>query len=174
MPILRFYDKQGNLVCEGAHDEALRGLRINRVTKAGEGRYAVTSGFMKDGEWVLAFIDDGGRLLEKHVRTFASGPMLMPSDIAKVGERYAYACRHWIERDVVGAQHLGLIVWDADTGIREYHMRDEHLQDAVADDIIAGLYAAVLGGGQLMLAYTEGTDVRRDYRTTLLMAETVQ
>ncbi|MBP3522705.1 MAG: hypothetical protein J6M56_03955 [Clostridia bacterium] len=174
MPILRFYDKQGNLLSEDAQDEALRGLRINRVTKAGEGRYAVTSGFMKDGEWVLAFIDDSGRLLEKHVRTFASGPILKPSEIAKVGERYAYACRHWIERDVVGAQHLGLIVWDADTGIQEYHMRDERLQDALADDIIAGLYAAALGEGQLMLAYTEGTDVRRDYKTTLLMAETVQ
>ena len=119
--ILRFYDRQGNLLREG---ESVKDIRINRVRSCGNGELLVTSGFMKDGEWVLARIDDHGRLLEKMVYTDESGPIQMPTEIVKVGERYAYVSSHHLGMND-WAGHTGVIISDAEGTIREYGMHSE-------------------------------------------------
>ncbi len=119
--ILRFYDRQGRLLHEG---EGVRDIRINRVRSCGGGNLLVTSGFMKDGEWVLARIDDHGRLLEKMVYTDESGPIEMPTQIVRVGNQYVYVSSHHIGvNDATG--HTGVIISDAEGKIREYGMHGE-------------------------------------------------
>lgn len=119
--ILRFYDKQGQLLREG---EGVKDIRINRVRSCGNGELLVTSGFMEDGEWVLARIDDHGRLLEKMVYEDESGPIQMPTQIVRAGERYVYVSSHHLGvNDWTG--HTGVIISDAEGTIREYGMQGE-------------------------------------------------
>lgn len=119
--ILRFYDKQGNLLREG---ESVKDIRINRVRSCGNGELLVTSGFMKDGKWVLARIDDHGRLLEKRIYEDESGPIQMPTEIMRIGERYVYVSSHHLGmNDATG--HTGVIISDAEGAIREYGMHSE-------------------------------------------------
>ena len=147
--ILRFYDKQGNLLREG---ESVKDIRINRVRSCGNGDILVTSGFMKDGEWVLARIDDHGRLLEKMTYTDESGPIQMPTQIVQVGERYMYVSDHHLGvNDWTG--HTGVIISDAEGEIREYGMRSEmqkeqgigYLHLAPVGDDCAMLVSSVMG-----------------------------
>ena len=119
--ILRFYDKQGRLLHEG---ERVRNIRINRVRSCGNGELMVTSGFMKDGEWVLARIDDHGRLLSRMIYEDESGPIPMPTEIIRIGERYLYAASHHLGgNDSTG--HTGVIISGADDTIREYDMKSD-------------------------------------------------
>lgn len=121
-PILRFYDAQGNVVREGADDPALAGLRINRVLSVGDGTLMATSGFMRGGEWVLAHLDADGALLDRAVCVDETiGFIGMPTEIACVSGRYAYAAMH--HSAASGGEmavHLGLILSSADGSIREY------------------------------------------------------
>lgn len=142
--ILRFYDKQGNLLHEG---ERVRNIRINRVRSCGNGDLMVTSGFMKDGEWVLARIDDHGRLLEKMTYTDESGPIQMPTQIVRVGERYAYVSSHHLGVND-GTGHTGVIVLDAEGAIREYGMRSE----TDMEQNIGYFHLAPVGEGCALLA----------------------
>lgn len=119
--ILRFYDMQGRLLHEG---ERVRNIRINRVRSCGNGELMVTSGFMKDGEWVLARIDDHGRLLSRMIYEDKSGPIPMPTEIIRIGERYLYAASHHLGgNDSTG--HTGVIISGADDTIREYDMKSD-------------------------------------------------
>jgi len=147
--ILRFYDKQGNLLREG---ESVKDIRINRVRSCGNGDILVTSGFMKDGEWVLARIDDHGRLLEKMTYTDESGPIQMPTQIVQVGERYMYVSDHHLGvNDATG--HVGVTISDAEGAIREYGMNSEmqkeqgigYLHLAPVGDDCAMLVSSVMG-----------------------------
>ena len=123
--ILRFYDRQGKLLHEG---ESVKDIRVNRVLSCGSGELLVTSGFMEDGEWVLARIDDHGRMLEKMVYTDESGPIQMPTQIVQVGERYVYVSSHHLgTNDATG--HVGVIISDAEGAIREYSTHSEMEQE---------------------------------------------
>ena len=123
--ILRFYDRQGKLLHEG---ESVKDIRVNRVLSCGSGELLVTSGFMEDGEWVLARIDDHGRVLEKMVYTDESGPIQMPTQIVQVGERYVYVSSHHLgTNDATG--HVGVIISDAEGTIREYSTHSEMEQE---------------------------------------------
>ena len=147
--ILRFYDKQGKLLHEG---EEVKDIRINRVRSCGNGELLVTSGFMKDGEWVLARIDDHGRMLEKMVYTDESAGINMPTQIVKVGDRYAYAANHRIDENAWGS-HTAMIMTDGEGTIQEYSAQG-------ADDFtnrVGYIHLAPVGANRIMLAYTTQT-----------------
>lgn len=169
MPILRFYDQQGRLIREGEFDERLKGLRINRVSKAEEGRYAVTSNFMDDGRWELAFIDGDGRLLSRHEKEFDSGAIQNPSEIIKIGEKYAYACAHWCDPDVSDTGHLGLLICDEKGSLEEYHMQNagESLGDLIDGDMVGWPQMVSIAENTLMIAGTRAIDEREHYKTTI-------
>jgi len=144
--ILRFYDKQGQLLHEG---ENVEGIRVNQVKSCGHGELMVTSSFMRDGQWLLARLDGHGKLLNKMVCEDTSGPILKPTEIAEVGGRYIYVANHHLSHSD-GTQHTGFIISDAAGTIREY---------AMADDEISGYFAgfihlAPIGEDSVLLART--------------------
>lgn len=145
--ILRFYDKQGQLLHEG---ENVEGIRVNQVKSCGNGELMVTSSFMRDGQWLLARLDGHGKLLEKMTYEDGSGPILNPTDIAQVGGRYVYAANHHLS-PTDGTQHTGVIISDAAGTIREYAM----LQAEEEDGYFAGfIHLAPIGEDSVLLART--------------------
>ena len=159
--ILRFYDKQGNLLHEG---EGVKDIRINRVRSCGTGELMVTSGFMEDGEWVLARIDGHGRLLEKMVYTDESVGINMPTQIAKVGSRYVYAANHRIDENT-WASHTALIMTDGEGAIKEYSAQG-------ADDFtdrVGYIHLAPVGENRVMLVYTtQANEYERDIQLAIM------
>lgn len=144
--ILRFYDKQGQLLHEG---ENVEGIRVNEVKSCGNGDLMVTSGFMHDGQWLLARLDGHGKLLEKMTHEDGSGPILNPTEIAQVGGRYVYVANHHLSPSD-GTQHTGVIISDAAGTIREYAMAHEEI-----DGYFAGfIHLAPIGEDSVLLART--------------------
>lgn len=149
MPILRFYNENGQLVREGESDPGLTGLRINQVLSCGNGELMAASNFMADGEWTLSRIGADGRLIDKQVYRDESGPILRPTGIVRVNGRYVYACDHHLSAND-STNHTGVVISDAGGAIREYSMQG-------ADDFsdrIGYLYLAPVGEGKGLIAYT--------------------
>lgn len=144
--ILRFYDKQGQLLHEG---ENVEGIRVNEVKSCGNGELMVTSGFMRDGQWLLARLDDHGKLLDKMTYEDASGPILHPTEIAQVGGRYVYVANHHLSPSD-GTQHTGVIISDAAGTIREYAMAQQEVSGYFAGFI----HLAPIGEDSVLLART--------------------
>ena len=159
--ILRFYDKQGQLLHES---ESVKDIRINRVRSCGNGELMVTSGFMKDGEWVLAHIDDHGKMLEKMVYTDESAGINMPTQIAKVGSRYVYAANHQIDENAWGS-HTAMIITDGEGTIKEYSAQG-------ADDFtdrVGYIHLAPVGANRVMLVYTtQAGEYERDVQLAIM------
>ena len=154
--MLRFYDKQGQLLYEG---ENVEGIRINQVKSCGDGELMVTSSFMRDGQWLLARLDDHGKQLEKMTHEDGSGPILNPTDIATVGGRYVYVANHHLSPSD-GTQHTGVIISDAAGTIREYAMAQEEGEDGYFAGFI---HLAPIGEDSVLLARTfmeKGTEKR--------------
>ena len=144
--ILRFYDKQGQLLHAG---ENVEGIRVNQVKSCGHGELLVTSGFMRDGQWLLARLDGHGKLLDKMTYEDSSGPILHPTEIAEVGGRYVYVANHHLSPSD-GTQHTGFIISDATGEIREYAMAHEEI-----DGYFAGfIHLASIGEDSVLLART--------------------
>lgn len=162
--ILRFYDKQGNLLHEG---ESVKDIRINRVRSCGKGELLVTSGFMKDGEWVLARIDDHGKVLEKMVYTDESAGINMPTQIARVGSRYVYAADHRMDENAWGS-HTAIIMTDGEGAIKEYSAQG-------ADDFsdrVGYIHLAPVGENRVMLVYTtQKGEYERDVQLAIMTIE---
>ena len=144
--ILRYYDRQGQLLREG---EGVQGLRVNQVLSCGNGELMAASNFMEDGEWALAKIGADGALLDMQVYRDESGPILRPTVIAHVNGRYVYACDHHLSGND-STNHTGVIISGADGSIREYSMQG-------ADDFsdrIGYLHLAPVGEEKALIAYT--------------------
>ena len=159
--ILRFYDKQGHLMHEGV---GVKDLRINRVRSCGDGELMVTSGFMKDGEWVLARIDDHGKMLEKMVYTDKSAAINMPTQIVKVGGRYVYASNHQIVENAWGS-HTAIIISDGNGAIKEYGAQGT---DDFTDRV-GYIHLAPVGENRIILVYTtQAGEYERDMQLAIM------
>jgi len=159
--ILRFYDKQGNLLHEG---ESVKDIRINRVRSCGNGDLMVTSGFMKDGEWVLARIDDHGKILDKMVYTDKSAAINMPTQIVEVGSRYVYASNHQIVENAWGS-HTAIIISDGNGAIKEYSAQGT---DDFTDRV-GYIHLAPVGENRVILVYTtQAGEYERDMQLAIM------
>ena len=140
------------------------GIRINRVHSCGNGELMVTSGFMKDGEWVLARIDDHGKMLEKMVYTDKSVAINMPTQIVKVGGRYVYASNHQIVENAWGS-HTAIIISDGDGSIKEYSAQG--MDDFT--DRVGYIHLAEVGENRAVLAYTtQAGEYERDVQLAIM------
>lgn len=83
------------------------------------------SGFMREGEWMLAHLGADGALLDKAVCADGTVSFIgMPTEIVCVNGRYVYAAMH--HSAASGGEiavHLGLILSSADGSIREYALK---------------------------------------------------
>ena len=122
------------------------------------------SGFMKDGEWVLARIDAHGGLLEKMVYTDESAGINMPTQIVQAGNRYVYASNHQIAENA-WANHTAMIIADGDGTIREYSAQG-------ADDFtdrVGYIHLAPVGEDRVVLVYTtQKGEYERDVQLAIM------